>query len=66
MEEYKVELALQIIQIKIAEFIKNYKGKDKKEFIETVRKLKRERTEIYRLNKEVIDKVYNVYLKEIS
>ena len=66
MGEYKVELALQIIQIKIAEFIKNYKGKDKKEFIETVRKLKRERTEIYRLNKEVIDKVYNVYLKEIS
>lgn len=66
VEEYKVELALQIIQIKIAEFIKNYKGKDKKEFIETVRKLKRERTEIYRLNKEIIDKTYNVYLKEIS
>ena len=43
-----MELALQIIQIKIAEFIKNYKGKDKKEFIETVRSLKKERMEIYR------------------
>ena len=66
MEEYKVEFALQIIQIKIAEFIKNYKGKDKKEFIETVRNLKRERSEVYKLNKDVIDKVFNVYLKEIS
>lgn len=66
MEEYRVELAIQIIQIKIAEFIKNYKGKDKKEFIDTVRNLKRERTEIYKLNKEVINKVFNVYLKEIN
>lgn len=66
MEEYRMELALQIIQIKIAEFIKNYKGKDKKEFIETVRSLKKERMEIYRLNKAVMDKVFNVYLKEIS
>ena len=66
MEEYKVEFALQIIQIKIAEFIKNYKGKDKKEFIETVRNFKRERSEVYKLNKDVINKVFNVYLKEIS
>ena len=65
MDEIKIELALKIIQQKIISYIKNYKGKDKEEFTRELKKLTYEKEEIYNLNKDIIDKVYNVYLEEI-
>ena len=64
--EIKVDVALDIIQLKIVHFIKNYKGNDKNEFQEKLKQLTEERQKIYELDKETIDKVYDVYLEEIK
>ena len=66
MDELRVEVALEIIQHKIVNFIKNYKGKDKTEFKEKLKKLTDEREKIYDLDEETINKMYDVYLKEIK
>lgn len=64
--EIKVDVALDIIQLKIVHFIKNYKGNDKNEFQEKLKQLTEEKQKIYELDKETIDKVYDVYLEEIK
>ena len=61
MEEIKVEYALDVIQMEIAEYINNYKGNDKKEFIHGLKKLVKERNEISDYNLETINKVINTY-----
>ena len=61
MEEIKVEYALDVIQMEIAEYINSYKGNDKKEFIQGLKKLVKERDEIYDYNLETINKVINTY-----
>lgn len=66
MENYKMEVALEIIQLKIIDFIKNNKGKDVKEFTKKLRELTEEREKIYELDEETMDKVYNIYLKELK
>lgn len=66
MNEIRVELALEIMQLKIAHYIKKYNGKDKKEFQEQLKKLTNERDRIYQLDEDAINKVYNVYLQEIK
>lgn len=66
MDEMRIDLALEIIQLKIIDYIKNYKGSDKEEFTQNLKLLVNEREKIYDLDEEVIDKVYNVYLKEIK
>lgn len=66
MDELKVEVALEIIQLKIVHFIKNSKEKDVNKFKEKLNILTQERDKIYELDKETIDKVYNVYLEEIK
>lgn len=66
MDELKVEVALEIIQLKIVHFIKNNKEKDVNKFREQLNVLTRERDKIYENDKETIDKVYNVYLEEIK
>lgn len=66
MDELKVEVALEIIQLKIVHFIKNNKEKDVNKFREQLNILTRERDKIYENDKETIDKVYNVYLEEIK
>ena len=66
MDELKVEVALEIIQLKIVHFIKNNKEKDVNKFREQLDILTRERDKIYENDKETIDKVYNVYLEEIK
>lgn len=66
MENYKMEVALEIIQLKIIDFIKNNNGKDVKEFTKKLRELTEEREKIYELDEETMDKVYNVYLKELK
>lgn len=66
MDEIRVELALEIMQLKIVHYIKNYKGKDKKEFETELKRLASEREKIYELDEDAINKAYDVYLKEIK
>lgn len=66
MDELKVEVALEVIQLKIVHFIKNNKEKDVNKFKERLNLLTSERDKIYELDEETIDKVYNVYLEEIK
>lgn len=66
MDELKVEVALEIIELKIVHFIKNNKEKNVNKFKEKLNMLTQERDKIYELDKETIDKVYNVYLEEIK
>lgn len=66
MDELKVEVALEIIQLKIIHFIKDYKGTDKKEFEKELKVLTNEREKIYNLDEETINKVYNIYVEEIK
>lgn len=66
MDELKVELAIDIMQRKIAHFIKNNKEKDIKKFKEQLQKLAEEEEKIYELDEATIEKVYEVYLKEIK
>ncbi len=66
MENYKIEIALEIIQLKIIDFIKNNKEKDVKEFTKELKQLTEDREKIYESDEETIEKVYNVYLKELK
>lgn len=66
MDELRVEVALEIIQLKIVHFIKNYNGKDVKEFERELKILTSEREKIYEFDEETINKVYDVYLEEIK
>ena len=66
MDVLKVEIALEVIQLKIVHFIKNNKEKDVNKFKEQLNILTTERDKIYELDEETIDKVYNVYLEEIK
>ena len=66
MDELKVELAIDIMQRKIAHFIRNNKEKDLEKFKEQLQKLVEEEEKIYELDDETIEKVYEVYLKEIK
>ena len=66
MNELKVEVALEIIELKILHLIKNNTNKDFLIFKEKLNTLVEERDKIYELDEETIDKVYNVYLKEIK
>ena len=66
INELKVDVALEIIQLKIVHFIKNYNGNDMNEFQEQLKQLTDERQKIYELDKETIDKVFNIYVEEIK
>lgn len=66
MEDLRVEIALEIIQLKIVQFIKNNKEKNVEKFTKELRQLTEERDKIYDLDVETIDKVYNLYLEEIK
>lgn len=66
MDEIKVEVALEIIELKIVHLIKNNKEKNIDDFKLKLNKLVEEREKIYELDKETIDKVYDVYIKEIK
>lgn len=64
MEE--VELAINIINLKIAKEIKENKEKEYDKFKEKIVKLENERDQIYLGNKETINKVMEKYLKEVK
>ena len=64
MEEEKVEVAIEIIQRKIARFIKDNKEKDFKKFNRKLKKLINEREKIYELDEKTIERVYKEAFKE--
>jgi len=66
MDELKVELAIDIMQRKIAYFIRNNKEKNIEKFKEQLQNLIKEEDKIYELDEETIQKVFQVYLKEIK
>lgn len=66
MDTNKVESALDIIQLNIVKYIKEYNGNDKKEFSRELRKLVNEREKIYNLDEKSIEKAYNLYLKQLK
>ena len=65
MDELRVEVALEIIQLKIVHLLK-----DNKNNRDTIKKeldtLIEEREKIYDLDEKTINKVYDIYLKEIK
>ena len=66
MDEIKVEMALDIIQQKIRNLIKNNKDTNFENFQKQLKILTEEREKIYELDEETINKVFDVYLKEIK
>lgn len=62
----KVDLALYVINLKIADVIKNNEEKDYQKFKKILLKLTEEKEEIYKDNEEIINKVLNVYLEEVK
>ena len=66
MDELKVEIALEIIQRKIVSLLKSNKDVDVDTAKETLKTLVEEREQIYNLDEETIEKVYNIYLDEVK
>lgn len=66
MDESKVELAIDIMQRKIAHFIRNNKETNLENFKEQLQQLIKEEEKVYELDEETIQKVYEIYLKEIK
>ena len=64
--EEKIDLAMYVINLKIAKAIKENEEKDYEEFKTKIEKLTDEKREIYKGNQEIINKVLNVYLEEIK
>lgn len=66
MNEIKVEIAIDIIQRKIAHFIRNNKEKNLEIFKKQLQELIEEENKIYELDEETINKVYEIYLNELK
>ena len=66
MDENKVDIALDIMQLKIIDFIKNYKGHDKENFEKELKKLIDIREKVFELNNDTINKVLTEYSKELK
>lgn len=64
--EEKIDLAIYVINLKIAKAIKENEEKDYEAFKTKIEKLTDEKREIYKGNQEIINKVLNVYLEEIK
>ena len=62
----QVELAINIINLKIAKEIKENKEKEFDKFKEKIVKLEDESNQIYLGNEEIINKVIEKYLKEVK
>lgn len=65
MNDKKIELAIDIIQRKIAHTLKSNKDVDRNKMKNELQKLIKEEEKIYELDERIIDKVFNIYLKEI-
>ena len=66
MEKYKVEHALDILNRKIAKYIRENKSSDIEEFKKNMKRFAEEENKIYELDEEIINKVINQYLKDIK
>ena len=66
MEKNQKELALYVINLKIAKEIKDNEETNFTKFNEKIIKLKEEKQEIYKDNIEVINKVLNEYLEDVK
>lgn len=66
IKENKVELALYVINLKIANEIKNNTEENYEKFKNKINILNKEKEEIYKNNEEIIGKVLNTYLEEIK
>lgn len=62
----KIELAVNIINLKIAKEIKENKEKEYSKFKEKIISLENEREQIYLENEKIIDKVLTKYLEEVK
>lgn len=62
----RIELAVNIINLKIAKEIKENKEKEYNKFKEKIISLENEREQIYLENEEIIDKVLTKYLEEVK
>ncbi len=61
-----MELALYVINLKIANEIKNNTEENYEKFKNKINILNKEKEEIYKNNEEIIGKVLNTYLEEIK
>lgn len=66
MDEIKLDIALDIMNRKIARFIADNKDKNIDTFKEDLKKLLDEENKIYDLDTETINKVFEVYLNEFK
>lgn len=66
MDENKIDIALDIMQLKIIDFIKNYKGHDKENFEKELKKLIDEREKVFNLDVDAINKALNEYSKGLK
>lgn len=66
MSQTKIELAIEIIDTKIQQTIKNNNEKSFSNLKDKIDKLNEEKNEIYKGNENVINKVLNIYYKEIK
>ena len=62
----KVDMAVNIINLKIAKEIKENTEKEYTKFEEKIINLKNERDQIYLGNEEIINKVLTKYLEEVK
>lgn len=66
IDEKRIELALYVINLKIADTIKNNKEENYEKFKQIINLLTKEKEEIYKHNEEVINKVLDIYLEEVK
>ena len=62
----KVDLAIEVINKKIAKEINENTQKDDKKFEEKILNLKNEKKELYQDNEEVVEKVLKQYAPELG
>ena len=62
----KIDLALEIINLKIAKEVKENKEKKYSEFTKKIKILEDEKRAIYQNNEDVINRVIDVYGKEVK
>lgn len=65
MDEINIEFALMIIRFKISNYVKNFKGNNKKEFLKGLNELIQIRNKIYNADEKTITNILNEYKQNI-
>jgi len=66
MEKFDMEIALDVLQLKIKKCIEENKDKEPKEIQGMIKNLLNEREQVYLKNEEIINKVLNEYSKQVK